>query len=349
MAHTYKTVLIGCGRMGATIDDEVANRPDSFIWQPFSHAAAAVACERTHLIAVSDVFEEKAEAIRKRYGAERAYTNYQEMIEKEKPDIVCIATRPGPHVDITVFAAENGVKGIYCEKPLCCSMEEADIIVDVVEKHGVKFNYGTQRRYMPIYRKVRELVEAGEIGDIQCTIAQYGAGSALWGLTHAADMLLFLAKDPEVDFVQGTISCKDSDWDGNRLNVDPGIQCGYIRYSNGVHGYNTAGTGPEYEVCGTGGKIRIQNNSREIQFRKKQGTFYEEVPFPDVSRATGTVMGITDIAEALDEDRETKGPAHLARRSQETLMGMIESSRLGGQRVTLPMENRSLYVTRDNW
>ena len=112
---------------------------------------------------------------------------------------------------------------------------------------------------------------------------------------------------------------------------------------------NTAGTGPEYEVCGTGGKIRIQNNSREIQFRKKDGTFFEEVPFPETSRATGTVMGITDIAEALDEDRETKGPAHLARRSQETLMGMIESHRLGGKHISLPMENRSLYVTRDNW
>ena len=59
------------------------------------------------------------------------------------------------------------------------------------------------------------------------------SGSALWGLTHAADMLLFLAGDPEVDFVQGAIICKDSDWDGNRLNVDPGIACGYIRYSNG--------------------------------------------------------------------------------------------------------------------
>ena len=176
MPRTYKACLIGCGRMGATIDDEVAGRPDSFIWQPFSHAAAAVACERTDLVAVSDVFEEKAEAIRKRYGAERAYTDYQEMIEKEKPDIVCIATRPrGPHADITVFAAENNVKGIYCEKPLCCAMEEADVMVDIVEKHGVKFNYGTQRRYMPIYRQIRELVDAGEIGDVQCTIAQYGA------------------------------------------------------------------------------------------------------------------------------------------------------------------------------
>ena len=38
----------------------------------------------TDLVAVSDVFAEKAETIRQRYGAERAYTDYQEMIEKEK-------------------------------------------------------------------------------------------------------------------------------------------------------------------------------------------------------------------------------------------------------------------------
>ncbi len=349
MPRTYRTCLVGCGRMGATIDDEVAHRPDSFIWLPFSHAAAAVACERTGLVAVSDVLADKAESIRRRYGAERAYTDYRQMIEKEKPDIVCIATRPGPHAEITVFAAENNVKGIYCEKPLCCSMEEADIMVGEVEKHGVKFNYGTQRRFTPNYRKMRELVDAGEIGDVQCTIAQYGTSSALWGLTHGADMLLFMAGDPEVEFVQGAISCKDSDWDGNRLNVDPPVNSGYIRYSNGVHGYFTAGPGVEFEVCGSVGKIRVQNNGREVQFRKKEGTFYEEVPFPDVPRVSGTVMGITDIAEALDEDRETMGPVHLARRSQETLMGLIESHRLGGKHISLPMENRALYVAGDKW
>ena len=116
MPRTYKACLIGCGRMGATIDDEVAGRADSFIWQPFSHAAAAVACERTDLVAVSDVFAEKAEAIRQRYGAERAYTDYQEMIEKEKPDIVCIATRPGPHADITVFRCRAQRQGDLLRK-----------------------------------------------------------------------------------------------------------------------------------------------------------------------------------------------------------------------------------------
>ena len=349
MPTTYRTCLVGCGRMGATIDDEVAHRADSFIWLPFSHAAAAVACERTDLVAVSDVLADKAESIRRRYGAERAYTDYRRMIERERPDIVCIATRPGPHAEITAFAAENGVRGIYCEKPLCCSMEEADIMVGKVEEHGVKFNYGTQRRFTPSYRKVRELVDAGEIGEVECTIAQHGTSAALWGLTHGADMLLFMAGDPEVEFVQGTISCEDSDWEGNRLNLDPPVTSGYIRYANGVHGYFTAGPGVEFEVCGNEGKIRVQNNGREVQFRKKQGAFFEEVPFPDVPHVSGTVMGLADIAGALDEDRETQGPVRLARRSQETLMGMIESHRLGGKHVPLPMENRALYVAPANW
>jgi len=351
MVIQYKACLIGCGRMGATIDDEVKGRPDSFLWLPFSHAAACVACDRTELVAVSDVVAEKAESIRQRYNVPRCYTDYREMIAKEKPDIACIATRPASRAEITIFVAENGVKGIYGEKPLCCSMEEADAMVKAVEKYGVKFNYGTQRRYMPFYRKMRELIDSDEIGDVQCVIAQYGVSSALWGLTHAADMLLYMAGDPEVDFVQGTIVCNDEDWEGNRLNTDPGIASGYVRFSNGVHGYNTAGTGPEFEVCGTKGKLRTLNNGMTCQFRKagESTRILEEVPFPDVSRETGTVMGIKDIAEALDTGREVQGPIQLARRSQEMLMGMIESHRLGGVRVSLPMVNRSLYVGRPGW
>ena len=351
MAKKYRACLIGCGRMGATIDDEVQGRPDSFLWIPFSHAAACVACDRTELVAVSDVIAEKAESIRQRYNVPRCYTDYREMIVQEKPDIACIATRPGTHAEMTVFAAENGIKGIYCEKPLCCSMEESDAMVEAVAKYGVKFNYGTQRRYMPFYRKMRELINAGELGNIQCVIAQYGVSAALWGLTHAADMLSYLAGDPEIDFVQGTIVCKDTDWEKNRLNVDPAIAGGYVRFSNGVHGYNTAGTGPEFEVCGTKGKMRTLNNGMTCQFRKavENTHILEDVPFPDVPRESGTVMGIKDIAESLDTGRETQGPIQFARRSQEMLMGIIESHRLGGARVKLPMVNRTLYVGRPNW
>ncbi len=351
MATQYRACLIGCGRMGATIDDEMEGSPESFLWIPFSHAAAAVACDRTDLVAVSDVIAEKAKAARQRYGAQHVYTDYREMIEKEQPDIVCIATRPPQRAEVTIFAAEHGVKGIYAEKPLCCSMGEADAMVEAVERNSVKFNYGTQRRFMPFYRKMRELIDAGEIGDVQCVIAQYGVSAALWGLTHAADMLLYMAGDLEIDFVQGTIICNDEDWDGNRLNTDPDIAGGYVRFSNGVHGYNTAGTGPEFEVCGTKGKMRTINNGMTCQLRKAADSsqILEEMPFPEVPRKSGTEMGIRNVAEALDTGGETQGPIQLARRSQEMLMGMIESHRLGGVHVPLPMVNRGLYVGRPNW
>ena len=154
-------------------------------------------------------------------------------------------------------------------------------MVDVVQRYGVKFNYGTQRRYMPVYRKVRELVDAGEIGNIQCTIAQYGASSALWGLTHAADMLLFLASDPEVDFVQGTIVCRDSDWDGNRLDIDPAITGGYVRFANGVQAITRRAPAPNSRSAVAQEDPHPQQQPR-MPIRKKSHPFFEEVPFPDV-------------------------------------------------------------------
>ena len=72
MSTTYRVGLIGCGRMGATIDDEVKNNPNAQLYLPYSHAAAIVACDRMELVAVSDPIEEKAEQIRARYGAQKA-------------------------------------------------------------------------------------------------------------------------------------------------------------------------------------------------------------------------------------------------------------------------------------
>lgn len=351
MPKRYRVCLIGCGRMGATIDDEVRDHPHSYLWLPYSHAAGYMAVERTELVAVSDAIPEKVETIRQRYHVPSGYTDYREMIEREQPDIVSIATRPATHAEMTVFAAEHGVKGIYCEKPLCGSMEEADAMVGACEQYGVKFNYGTQRRYMPLYKKMLEMIANGELGDIHCVIGHCGVGSALWGHTHTSDMLMFLAGDPEIDFVQGAIVAKEEDWEGNRLNTDPGIANGYVRFKNGIHAYIVAGGGYEFEVSGTKGKLRTLNNGILAQWRRVEEPWHilKEVPFPDVQHASGTVKGIEDIVEALDTGRETQGPVHLARRSQEMLMGFIESHRRGGTRVTLPVANRSLYVGRKDW
>ncbi|MBT5875745.1 MAG: Gfo/Idh/MocA family oxidoreductase [Candidatus Latescibacteria bacterium] len=351
MSRNYTAALIGCGRMGATIDDEVQDRPDSFLWLPYSHAAGYTAVEQTSLVAVSDVDAERAETIRSRFAATSAYTDYREMIEKERPDIVSIATRPGTHAEITVFAAEHGVKGIYCEKPLCCSMGEADAMVDACLQHGVKFNYGTQRRYMPLFQSMRKMAQGGNLGRIECVIGHCGVGAAQWGHTHTTDMLLCLAGDGEVDFVQGTIVASDDDWQGNRLLTDPGISNGYIRFANGVHGYILSGSGFEFEVSGSNGKLRSMNNGALVQWRTLTDPWnlLEERPMPEIARESGTVNGIRDIVRALDNGVDTQGNILLARRSQEMIFGLIASDRSGGQRVPLPLEDRDLYVGRDDW
>ena len=136
MPRPYRACLIGCGRMGATIDDEVRDSSAGAVLIPYSHAAGYVASEHTELVAVSDVMEEKVKGIQERYEVPNGYTDYREMLLREEPDIVSIATRPAPHAEMTIFAAESGIKGIYCEKPLCCSMDEADAMADACTEIG---------------------------------------------------------------------------------------------------------------------------------------------------------------------------------------------------------------------
>ncbi|MBM3242661.1 Gfo/Idh/MocA family oxidoreductase [Candidatus Poribacteria bacterium] len=340
MSKHYRACLIGCGRMGATIDDEVKDG------LPFSHAAGYTAVENVYLVAVSDVIPEKVENIQKRYNVPRGYTDYREMLQKEQPDIVSIATRPATHAEMTIFAAENGVKGIYCEKPLCCSMEEADAMVAACETNSVKFNYGTNRRYQPLYWKMRELIASGEIGELQCVICHCGVSAAQWMHTHTSDMMMYLAGDAEIEFVQGAITANASDWEGNRLNTDPGIPMGYVKFRNGVLGYQLAAGGYEFEVSGSKGKLRAFDNGSTLQCRMSGKQPYL---IAGIQPDRGTVNCIKDLIQAISTGGETRGNIQLARRSQEMILGFVESHRQGGKRVTLPLENRSLYVGRRDW
>ena len=343
--NPYRVCIVGCGRMGGTIDEEVRETPHGAL--PYSHAAGYTAFERTELVAAADVVEEKAQYVCDKWRIPKYYLDYREMIAQEKPEIVSIATRPGNHADITHFAAEHGVKGIYCDKPLCASMEEADAMVAVCEKYNVKFNLGTQRRFTPGYIKMREILESGQLGERRAIIA-YTGGSALWGYTHAADMLLFLASDSPIEYVQGNVAVEDADFEDNRTEGDPGIVMGFIRFQNGINAISILGTAYEFEVNCSDGTARSLNNGLGFQLRKRQGQFDEilDAQFPPFERKSGTVGCIEDIVDAIDTDTETQGNIQLAHRSTEMVFAIVDSQRQQGRRVPIPMENRGLYLGR---
>jgi predicted dehydrogenase len=351
MPERYKACLVGCGRMGATIDDEVRDHPDSHLWLPYSHAAACVSIDRLSLVAVADVVPEKVEQIRQRYQAPHGYTDYRDMIREERPDLLCIATRPPPHAETVRFAAENGVRAIYCEKPLCCSMEEADSMVEACEQHGIHFNYGTQRRYSPLFRWARERIAAGEIGRLEAVIAHCGPSAAMWGHTHTADMLMYLAGDLDAEFVQATAAAREEDWDGDRLLVDPGLLMGYVRFANGVHGYLSAATGDEYEVRGDRGSLRLLNNGSGMESWRvnEPGHRRERTARGNAPPGSGTVNGLLELIAAMDGAQQTTGGIRRARASQEIILGWMESHRRQGVRVPLPLANRQLAIRPPEW
>ena len=345
MNKKYSAVVIGAGRMGGTIDDEVVDHPTVVL--PFSHGAAYAAMEEIDLIGFADVVVEKAEVLAKRYSAPKVYADYREMIERERPDFVSVCTRPGDRAEIIEFAAAHGVRAVYCEKPLAASMEEADRIVEVCESQGVKFNLGTNRRFLPSYHRLREVIASGVIGDLE-SITLNASSVVLWMHTHTSDLLMMLNGDAGVEFVQGYCDTDPADFDDNRTEEDPYINMGYVRFANGVNGYIVATTGYDLDVHCSYGKIRTFNDMEECKMWKSEGrrTKQVEIPFPGYAHESAPVRIVRDMIQAMETDGDTLNGVVMARRSQEIMMGIVESHRLEGARVRLPLENRSLYVGR---
>ena len=132
----YRAALIGLGRIADTIDDEVIG--DGWL-VPFSHMGSYMDVPEVQVVGAADLYAEQREAFGERWTIPDAhlYENYEEMLEREKPDIVSICTSAAPRAKIPldivrlVREGRTSVKCIWVEKPMATSLEEADAMVEV--------------------------------------------------------------------------------------------------------------------------------------------------------------------------------------------------------------------------
>ncbi len=343
----YKAVIVGAGRMAGTIDDECAAYEATTL--PYSHAAGYAKVPEVELVAFADLDLEKVRGLQRRYEVPRGYQDYREMIERERPDIVSVTTPATHHCEAVLFAAEHGARAIYCEKALCCSLAEADRMVAAVESRGIKFNTGTLRRWASGMETVRDMIARGELGSLQAVIT-YGVGGMLHSASHFFDLMLYLAGDPELDWIQGTVTNADFDPQAGRWHDDlSGI--GQVRFSNGVMGHIlSTGRWAEFAAIGSEGAVDILRNGVEFAFRRRQrtsdGRYYEflPAPFPAFERTSSTVRLIGDLVHALDTNGETRQGIRRAVNTAEIAFGIVESHRQGGARVSLPLERRGFWM-----
>ena len=115
------------------------------------------------LVGVADVNESVAKDVAKQYNT-KAYPDYEELLSMGL-DAVSIAVPTSLHRDVAIRVAEHGVD-MLIEKPIADSLKNAEEIVKIARKEGVKVMVGHIERFNPAVIKLKELICTGELGDI---------------------------------------------------------------------------------------------------------------------------------------------------------------------------------------
>jgi predicted dehydrogenase len=334
--------------MGAFIDNEVVASPSVVL--PYSHAAGYEACARTDLVAGADLRRDVLAAFGRRYNVppERQYTDYRAMIRQERPDILSIATQPEQRAEVALFAAEHGVRALYCEKPLCASIAEADAIVAAVEGHGIALNMGTNRRWHPGFDAMCEVIASGELGALK-TLVVYGNGALFNTASHWFDLVMRLNGDAPAAWVQAYLPRGDELVAGDEVTEDPEA-LGTIAFANGVmaHALLSPRANDHEAICERGSVTASGDTT--FQLRRRAGEGEEgrlpHVPLLPFAPASSTLRLIEDLVHALDTGAPTRGGVRVARANTELIFGFIESHRRGGARVPLPLRDNPLRFIR---
>lgn len=336
---TYRVAIIGLGRMGSTIDDEFpAGSP------PYSIAAAAKASARLEVVAGADIEETKRTAFSERWGVTNLYEEYEEMIRQEQPDLVAICTKGVLHAELSTRVAEMGAPMIFCEKAIACSMEEADRVLHAVQANNTPYNTGVLRRFNKGFHLAKDLIEQGEIGEPKAAV-HFAATNLLHGHIHSLDTLSFLLGDPKVDSIRGELFPRDLTIENNRLDKDPnGIY--QVRFANGVEATSSPAGNWEFEVFGPRGSVRVLENGGRVILRQaedRRGRTMNEVDLPQPERHSTTQFCLEDLVAAYEEGRPSLGNIEVTHHITEACLAIAESHRRN-ERITLPLENRSLYI-----
>ena len=116
------------------------------------------------LAAVYDASSERARETAKRLGVP-AVQSAVELFQHTEVDAIAVCTSTDTHVDAIVAAATSG-KPIFCEKPVSHELAEVDRALTAVDRAGVLFQVGFNRRFDPAHQSIREAVASGSVGDV---------------------------------------------------------------------------------------------------------------------------------------------------------------------------------------
>jgi UDP-N-acetylglucosamine 3-dehydrogenase len=338
----FRVGIIGCGRPWRT-------EGATGMGQGNVHAEGYKASPDCKLVAAADIKQDNLDAFCEAHGIAADYLDYKEMLSAEDLDIVSICVWPKLHAPITIDAAKAGVKAIHCEKPMAPTWGEARAMVSVCEEHGVQLTFNHQRRFGRPFRKAKELLEGGAIGELT-RIEAFTSNLYDWG-THWFDIMFFYNDEAPAEWVIGQIDAR-----GGHKIFDVFVEgqgLSFFRWQNGVYGLMATrgrNVGKKDEVArgqdaanrliGTQGQIEVWVQDGPVLRMRNAETDGQWKAF-EVGKAddyvSTTVDAVLEVVDALKTGREPEISARRAQRATEVIFATYESSRKRG-RVDLPLE-----------
>ena len=328
---------------------------------PGGHNWATGFCRVPEVRAVA-VFDLKAEVREKfracwrdTWGDIAPYDDYERMLEEVQPDIVCIATHQSTHADDVVAAVKAGVKGVVVEKQLTTTLEEADRLLGALREGNVPLANGTELRWSEQYMRLCRLLREGAVGEVTAVMA-CGISELINHGCHWYDLALALAGDPEPVWASGLVD-DPAEWEDWQWQKGDPHGRGWVGLDNGVNmSIVREGGRRSFTVLGTKGHLVIMNEADEAYLwetdEDSRGFTRQprmiDIPKSDEPWPRGPAI-VRDLVNAIRTGGRTACDVEEARRATEIGFAIHASNALGGARVSIPVENRTIRINSRPW
>jgi predicted dehydrogenase len=261
ISETVNWGIIGCGDVC-----EVKSGP----------AFGKVANSR--LVAVMRRNLDKAKDFAQRHGAPKYFSEAAELINDKEVNAIYIATPPSSHESYLEMALKAG-KPVYVEKPVTVNSASVERMMEMEKNHDDKVSVAHYRRGLPLFNKIKQLVNDGAIGKVKLIllrtlqptvskiISQTGdnwrinpeisGGGLFHDLSpHQLDIMYWIFGEPQQTYVQSANQGKL--YNAPDLTM---VQLGFANdiYFNGIWNFNVAesATSDSCEIIGDKGTIRF--------------------------------------------------------------------------------------------
>ena len=339
----FRVGIIGCGRIS-----------------PF-HGIPAGSQENATLVACCDIVRERAEEKAAEFGCEGIYTDYKEMIQKEKLNVVHICLPHYLHPPVAIEAMKMGCN-VLTEKPMAICVADAEAMVECAEESGVALGVIFQNRYNAGSVLIKNVLEQGSIGAIlaaKATLTWYrpdeyytrsdwkgtwdkeGGGVIIDQAIHTLDLLRWFVGD-ELSYVDAHIANRD-----HKVIEVEDVADGLMAFKNGVKAsfwamnYYSHDAEVEIDIVCEHGHIKmvteearvIYNDGREFVAKPNPEEAFDYGGGPSYWGASH-VKQIDQFYDALEQGVKPEIDGSDALKTQKMVNALYESGR-SGKRVTL--------------